>query len=148
MLQTVRVAVDDAPYPNVLGDDSDRAYTDLQLQVQLDDGEAVSEKPSDEAETEVRTLTDTMSSRGKGPVDEKPLVRLITGQQSAVPTKERPRRMSLGEQARLDTVTRLRSWLQEVERDASITVDLVDQQIVRQLINKVQVRRLSKFLCT
>lgn len=100
--------------------------------------EAVSDKPSEETSTEVRTLTDTMSSRGRDQKDEKPLVRLVGGQQAAMPAKERPRRMSLGEQARLDTVTRLRSWLQEVERDASITVDLVDQQIVRQLINKVQ----------
>ena len=48
------------------------------------------------------------------------------------------RRMSLGEQARLDTVTRLRSWLQELERDASATVDLSDQHLVRQALGKMQ----------
>ncbi|KAL3082936.1 hypothetical protein niasHS_010738 [Heterodera schachtii] len=48
------------------------------------------------------------------------------------------RKMSLGEQTRLDTVTRLRSWLQEVERDVSATVDLSDQLLIRQTLGKVQ----------
>uniref|UniRef100_A0A915DTQ2 Dystrophin n=1 Tax=Ditylenchus dipsaci TaxID=166011 RepID=A0A915DTQ2_9BILA len=47
-------------------------------------------------------------------------------------------KMSVGEQGRLDTVTRLRSTLQEIERDISITVDLADPNIVRQAISKAQ----------
>ncbi len=49
------------------------------------------------------------------------------------------RKISVAEQGRLDTVTRLRSWLQEVEREASATVDLSDQNIIRQAVNRVQV---------
>ncbi|KAI1731516.1 calponin homology (CH) domain-containing protein [Ditylenchus destructor] len=48
------------------------------------------------------------------------------------------RRMSVSEQARLDTVTRLRSLLQEIERDIGITVDLADQNVIRQAMSKAQ----------
>lgn len=47
--------------------------------------------------------------------------------------------MNVEEQVRLDTVTRLRSWIQETERDVAITVDIADQNIVRQALNKIQV---------
>ncbi|KAL7074907.1 hypothetical protein ACQ4LE_005861, partial [Meloidogyne hapla] len=53
--------------------------------------------------------------------------------------KKYPRRkMSLADQSRLDTVTRLRSWLQEVERDVAASVDLSDQNLIRQMLGKIQ----------
>lgn len=49
-----------------------------------------------------------------------------------------PRRANSEEQARLETVVRLKAWLQEVERDAATNVDLADQQKIRQTASKVQ----------
>lgn len=54
-------------------------------------------------------------------------------------SQRRPRRMSVGEQARLDTVTRFGSWLEELQREAAFSVDVSDQHIVRQAMNKAQV---------
>lgn len=60
-------------------------------------------------------------------------------------SQRRPRRMSVDEQARLDTVTRFSSWLEELQREAAFSVDVSDQHIVRQAMNKAQVFSNIKF---
>lgn len=54
-------------------------------------------------------------------------------------SQRRPRRISVDEQARLDTVTRFGSWLEELQREVAFSVDLSDQHIIRQAMNKAQV---------
>uniref|UniRef100_A0A914HK11 Dystrophin n=1 Tax=Globodera rostochiensis TaxID=31243 RepID=A0A914HK11_GLORO len=80
----------------------------------------------------------TLSTEGEEEGDEAAEEQRQNGAGIAHSTRPPRRKMSLGEQTRLDTVTRLRSWLQEVERDVSATVDLSDQHLIRQTLGKMQ----------
>uniref|UniRef100_A0A183C715 Calponin-homology (CH) domain-containing protein n=1 Tax=Globodera pallida TaxID=36090 RepID=A0A183C715_GLOPA len=80
----------------------------------------------------------TLSTEGEEEGDEVEEEQRQNGAGIAHSTRPPRRKMSLGEQTRLDTVTRLRSWLQEVERDVSATVDLSDQHLIRQTLGKMQ----------
>ncbi|KAI3422321.1 hypothetical protein GPALN_012844 [Globodera pallida] len=80
----------------------------------------------------------TLSTEGEEEGDEAEEEQRQNGAGIAHSTRPPRRKMSLGEQTRLDTVTRLRSWLQEVERDVSATVDLSDQHLIRQTLGKMQ----------
>lgn len=39
----------------------------------------------------------------------------------------------------MDSIVQFNHWLYEIERDASITVDIIDVQGIRSAVNKMQV---------
>lgn len=88
--------------------------------------------------TEYGTLSSSITEIDKNDNNNKDKNKALNTNLERENNKKRPK-MNVEEQARLDTVTRFRSWLQETERDVAITVDIADQNIVRQALNKIHV---------